>query len=139
MLRQRPKLMYTECPLKYNSFIHTPLPKSGFQSGASGKELAYQYGRLNRRKFDPQVVEIPRRRAWQPTPAFLPGESHGQRSLVGYSPWGCKELTTLACMQLPNQSKCLIICSNPRKSLYFLKASYSVLIRFIPLIKYIKT
>jgi len=28
---------------------------------------------------------------WQPTPIFLPGESHGQRSLVGYSPWGCKE------------------------------------------------
>ena len=28
----------------------------------------------------------------QPTPVFLPGESHGQRSLVGYSPWGCKEL-----------------------------------------------
>ena len=32
------------------------------------------------------------RRAWQPTPVFLPGESYGQRSLVDYSPWGCKEL-----------------------------------------------
>ena len=32
------------------------------------------------------------RRAWQPTPVFLPGESHGQRSLAGYSPWGPKEL-----------------------------------------------
>ncbi|KAB0377440.1 hypothetical protein FD755_011884 [Muntiacus reevesi] len=31
-------------------------------------------------------------RGWQPTPVFLPGEFHGQRSLVGYSPWGCKEL-----------------------------------------------
>ena len=29
---------------------------------------------------------------WQPTPVLLPGESHGRRSLVGYSPWGCKEL-----------------------------------------------
>ena len=29
---------------------------------------------------------------WQPTPVLLPGKSHGQRSLVGYSPWGCKEL-----------------------------------------------
>ena len=37
-------------------------------------------------------VKIPCRRAWQPTPAFLPGEFHGQRSLAGYSPWGCKEL-----------------------------------------------
>ena len=33
----------------------------------------------------------PWKRAWQPTPVFLPGESHGQRSLVGYSPCGCKE------------------------------------------------
>ena len=33
----------------------------------------------------------PWRRKWQPTPVFLPGESHGQRSLVGYSPWGRKE------------------------------------------------
>ena len=32
------------------------------------------------------------RRKWQPTPVFLPGESHGQRSLVGYSPWGCKRV-----------------------------------------------
>ena len=33
-----------------------------------------------------------RRREWQPTPVFLPGDSHAQRSLVGYSPWGYKEL-----------------------------------------------
>ena len=45
-----------------------------------------------RRGFHPWVGKIPWRRAWQPTPVFLPGESHGQRSLVGcYSPWGCKE------------------------------------------------
>ena len=36
--------------------------------------------------------KIPWRRKWQPTPVFLPGKSHGQRSLVGYSPWGCSEL-----------------------------------------------
>ena len=34
------------------------------------------------------------RRKWQPMPVFLPGESHGWRSLVGYSPWGRKELDT---------------------------------------------
>ena len=38
--------------------------------------------------FDPWVGKIPWRRAWQPTPVFLPGESHGQRSLAGYSPEG---------------------------------------------------
>ena len=42
--------------------------------------------------FDPCVRKIPWRRSWQPTPVFLPGESHGQRSLAGYSPWGHKEL-----------------------------------------------
>ena len=45
-------------------------------------------------EFNPWVDKIPRRRAWQPTPVFLPGKSHGQRSLVGYSPWGHKELDT---------------------------------------------
>ena len=36
--------------------------------------------------------KIPWRRKWQPTPVFLPGDSHGQGSLAGYSPWGCKAL-----------------------------------------------
>ena len=44
--------------------------------------------------FDPWVGKIPWRRKWQPTPVFSPRESHGQRSLVGYSPWDCKELDT---------------------------------------------
>ena len=38
------------------------------------------------------VGKIPWRRKWQPTPEFLPGKSHGQRSLLGYSLWDCKEL-----------------------------------------------
>ena len=44
-----------------------------------------------RPRFDLSVGKIPWRRKWQPTPVFLPGESHGGRSLVGYSPWGHKE------------------------------------------------
>ena len=36
--------------------------------------------------------KIPWRKKWQPAPVFLPGKSHGQRSLAGYIPWGCKEL-----------------------------------------------
>ena len=43
-------------------------------------------------RFGPWVRKIPWRRAWQPTPVSLPGESHGQRSLAGYNPWDCKEL-----------------------------------------------
>ena len=45
-------------------------------------------------QFNPWVGKIPWKRKWQPTPVFLPGESHGQRSMVGYSPWGGKELDT---------------------------------------------
>ena len=46
-----------------------------------------------RPRFDPWVGKIPWRRKWQPTPVFLPGKSHGWKSLAGYSSlWGCKEL-----------------------------------------------
>ena len=41
--------------------------------------------------FDPWGRKIPWSREWQPAPVFLPGKFHGQRSLAGYSPWGCKE------------------------------------------------
>ena len=44
-----------------------------------------------RHRFNPWARKSSWRRKWQPTPVFLPGESHGQRKLVGYSPWGCKE------------------------------------------------
>ena len=44
-----------------------------------------------RQGFDPWVRKIPCKRAWQPTPVFLPGESHGQKTLEGYSPWCYKE------------------------------------------------
>ena len=44
--------------------------------------------------FNLWVEKIPWRRAWQPTPVFLPGESHGQRSLADCNPWGCKESDT---------------------------------------------
>ena len=42
----------------------------------------------------PGLGRFPSRRAWQPTPVFLPGKSHGQRSLAGYSPWGRTESDT---------------------------------------------
>ena len=47
-----------------------------------------------RPSFDPWVGKIPWRRKWQPTPVFLPGKSHGQRSLAGYRLWDSKELGT---------------------------------------------
>ena len=57
----------------------------------SGKESACQRRRHRRCRLDLWVGKIPWKRKWQPTPVFLPGESHRQRCLVGYSPWGHKE------------------------------------------------
>ena len=59
--------------------------------GTSGKESTCQCRRHKRCGFNPWVRKIPWRMAWQPTPVSLPKESHGQRSLAGYSPWNCKE------------------------------------------------
>ena len=60
----------------------------GFPGGARGKEPACQCRRHKRYGFDPWVGKISWRRAWQPTPVFLPEVSHGQRSLVGCGPQG---------------------------------------------------
>ena len=62
----------------------------GFPGGSSGKEHACQCRKHKRHRFNPWVGKIPWRRAWQPNPVFLPGESHGQ-SLVDYSPYSHRE------------------------------------------------
>ena len=54
-----------------------------FPGSSVGKESAFNAGDLG---SNPGLGRSPWRREWQPTPVFLPGESHGQRSLVGYSP-----------------------------------------------------
>ena len=65
----------------------------GFLGGTSGKEPACNAGDIMRPGFDPWVGKIPWRRAWQPTPVLLPGESHGQRSLAVYSLYVSKNWT----------------------------------------------
>ena len=73
---------------KWRKIIKQPnISLTSFPGGSDGKESACDAGC----GFDPWVGKIPRRRKWQPTPVFLPGESCGQGSLVGYSPWGCKK------------------------------------------------
>ena len=68
------------------------LPKlqRGVPRWLSGKESAC---RCRRHEFDPWSRKISWRRKWQSTPVFLPGKSHGQRKLVGYSPSGYKRAT----------------------------------------------
>ena len=74
--------------------------KLGLPWWLSGKEANFQCRRC---RLDPWVGKIPWRRKWQPTPVLLPGESHRQWSLVGYSPWGSKRVRhDIATKQLRN-------------------------------------
>ena len=72
----------------------------GFPGGASGKDHICQGRRCKRLGFYPWAGKIPWRRAWQPIPVFSPGESQGQRSLVGYSPWVTKSWTWLKLLSM---------------------------------------
>ena len=67
-------------------------------SSSSVKESACQ---CRKHVFNPWIGKIPWRREWLPTPVCLPGEFHGQRSLVGYDPWGQKESDTTEWLTLP--------------------------------------
>ena len=67
--------------------------QQGFPGGSVIKNLRASVGDTGH-EFDPWVRKIPWRRKWKPTPVFLPGESRGQKSLAGYSPWDRKELDT---------------------------------------------
>ena len=72
--------------------LQVPGPPREFPGGVSGykKNLPANAG-CKRDKAPSWVRKIPYRRKWQSTQVFWPGEFHGQRSLVGYSPWGCRE------------------------------------------------
>ena len=78
----------------------------GFSGDSAGKESACRPG------FDLWVGKIPWRRAWHCTPVFLPGESHGQRSLVGSSPWGHKGSDTTERLSTQPSSSEWVACFN---------------------------
>ena len=74
------------------SWLNDPILWGASQVVLVVKEPACQCRRLKRHQFDPWVGKISWKRKWQPTPVFLPGESHGQKILAGYSPQGHKAL-----------------------------------------------
>ena len=80
----------------------------GFPGGSIGKESACSVGELC---LIPGLGKMSWRRKWQPTPVFLPRESHGQRSLAGYSPWGRKksDTTERLILYLTLNSACLFL------------------------------
>ena len=70
----------------YASFVHPVKYLLDSPGGASGKQPACRCRRPKRHRFDPWIGKIPWRSVWQPSPAFLPGDSHGQKSLAGSRP-----------------------------------------------------
>ena len=93
----------------------------GFTCWLSGKESAHQ---CRRHRLDPWVRKIPWKK-WQPTAVFLPGKSHGQRSLSGYSPWGHKGSDTAEWLN-NNKSKALHSGQLSPEAIFFLVFWYPV-------------
>ena len=91
-----PKLPCPPAPTKSGWVVSErasrPWSHWGFPDGTSGKEPTCQCRRHKRLRFDPWIRKIPWRRACPSTPVFLPRESHGQRSLGGYSQTWVKQL-----------------------------------------------
>ena len=79
-----------------STHARTTLDMNKLPRWLSGKETACQCNRRRRFRFDPWVGKILWSRKWQPTPVFLPGKFHGQRSLEGYSPGAAKSRTELS-------------------------------------------
>ena len=86
-------LIYHFFPLKIRQ-----LCTWGFPGGAVVKNPPVSAGDARDTGSIPGSGKIPWSRKWQPTPVLFPGKFHGQRSLVGYSPWGHKELYTTECL-----------------------------------------
>ena len=75
-----------ETEAELSRLVATSLPR-----WLSGKKPTCHCRRCRRHGFHPWVGKVLWRKAWQPTPVFLLGKSHGQRSLAGYSPWGLSD------------------------------------------------
>ena len=71
--------------------------QDGLQRSCSGRESVSQCRRHRNCGFNPWIENMPWRMKWYLTPVFFPGESHGQRSLADYSPWGHNESDTTEC------------------------------------------
>ena len=85
------EIFLKRCILMNKYFWQHIIYIQGFSGGTSCNETTCQCRSHKRTGFVPWVGNIPWKRAWQSTPVFLPGESHGLRTLAGYSPQGHKE------------------------------------------------
>ena len=83
--RHSPTSLFPYALPAVSEMLFFPQLSMGFHGGSDRKSVCLQCWRPG---FNPWVRKIPWRRKWQPTPVLLPGKPHGQRSLVGYRPWG---------------------------------------------------
>ena len=115
------QLQGQESPLIWDSLVACGKKKE--------KKSAHQCRRHRRCRFNPWVGNILWRRAWPPTPVFLPGKFHRWRNLAGYSPWGWKELDTTehACAYLGRF--CLKAAAEREPWMIFYSASQALFIR----------
>ena len=106
-IHRAPVICWALCSVRINRFsanLHINLVEGmyNYYSHSTDEETEAEAESLwhmpqvqrKRCRFNPWVGKIPWRRTWQRTPVFLPGKFHGQKNLVGYSPWGHKELDT---------------------------------------------
>ena len=101
---KNPGNMYT---IWFNGFSFRKwLNSCGLPCGSDQEPVAQICLQIRRPEFDPWVRKIPLRRECQPTPVFLPGEFHGQKSLEGYSPWGHKESDTTEQLTQSQSQRC---------------------------------
>ena len=100
-----PPLVHTQAFTVLSARASRPFSMLWTPQGITGGSVVKNHpphpsSQCRRRGFHPWGGDIPWRRKWQPIPVFLPGKSHGQRSLAGYSPWCCKSVRcNWACTQ----------------------------------------
>ena len=100
--------MSTQGTLEGVRKLHVPLKSTLFHPGQQDLQFPRWLSdkspwQCRGLRFDPWLGNFPWRRKWQLTPVFLPGGSHGQRSLVGYNPQGCKEPNTTERLSTPTE------------------------------------
>ena len=105
--------------LNLNTYLKLNKTLFGLPCWLRQKRIRLHCGRCG---LDPWVGKIPWRRAWQSTLVFLPGESQGQRSLVGYSPWGRKESDTTGQLRTGPRTQGTVWCCINYKATKMLKA-----------------
>ena len=98
----------------------------------SSKESSCQCRRHKRWGFDPWVRKIPWSRKWQPTPIFLPGKFHGQKSLAGYNPWDSKESGTTEHTHCNKSYVNLISLSLSQNIILYKFNAFSILTKHLP-------